>query len=126
MDRRRLYATGFSMGASGVWELLGRHPGLFAAAIPVAGYTDTWTAPRLKQTPVWIFHSTRDRIMPVQESRAMTSALRAAACPVRYTEYPRTTHDCWRKALKEPALFAWLFAQRLPDGTTRTTPSSSP
>jgi len=58
IDRRRLYATGFSMGASGVWDLLGRHPGLFAAAIPVAGYTDTWTASRLKHTPVWIFHST--------------------------------------------------------------------
>jgi predicted peptidase len=115
IDRRRLYVSGFSMGGSGVWDLLERHPGLFAAGMAVSGYTDPWAAPRLQKTPVWIFHSTKDAIVPVQESREMATALRRAGGLVRYTEYGNTPHNCWRRVVKEPGVFAWLFDQRLPE-----------
>ncbi len=40
VDATRLYLTGFSNGACGVWELLEREPGVWAAAAPMAGAGD--------------------------------------------------------------------------------------
>ncbi len=40
VDARRLYLTGDGMGGTGTWLLALRHPGLFAAANPIAAYGD--------------------------------------------------------------------------------------
>jgi predicted peptidase len=31
---------------------------------------------------------------------------------VRYTEYPQGNHNAWDATYADPALWAWLFAQR--------------
>lgn len=36
-DRRRIYLTGISLGGYGTWQVAARHPGKFAALVPVAG-----------------------------------------------------------------------------------------
>ncbi|MCX7006293.1 MAG: hypothetical protein NTY53_03425, partial [Kiritimatiellaeota bacterium] len=40
VDEQRIYLTGVSMGARGVWHIAAHHPGLFAAIAPIAGHTD--------------------------------------------------------------------------------------
>ncbi|MDO9543520.1 MAG: alpha/beta hydrolase-fold protein, partial [Kiritimatiellia bacterium] len=38
VDTRRIYLTGLSMGGCGVWSLAAKHPGKFAALVPVCGF----------------------------------------------------------------------------------------
>jgi dipeptidyl aminopeptidase/acylaminoacyl peptidase len=65
------------------------------------------------KTPVWIFHGADDDTVPVEESRKMAAALRAAGANVKYTEYPGVGHESWDRAYAEPGLIDWLLAQHL-------------
>jgi len=134
-DPDRAYLTGLSMGGYGTWDMAARYPGRFAAYVPICGgingppalpqmhssvvddpkVTDPYaeTARRIGKTPVWIFHGTDDPAVPVEESRKMAEALKAAGGNVKYTEYPGTGHESWDKAYAEPDLFSWLLQQRL-------------
>lgn len=134
-DRQRLYLTGLSMGGYGTWGIARNHPGKFAAFAPIcAGVripdrlrpatngaklpdegADPYavTAQKVGQTPVWIFHGGDDKVVPVEESRKMNEALKAAGAKVKYTEYPGVGHNSWDKAYAEAEFIAWLLAQKL-------------
>lgn len=113
VDARRVYLTGVSMGGFGTWEYAARRPELFAAAAPMAGYSDPRQVGRFSKIPFWIFHGGADETNPVQGSRTMHTLLREAGAEVRYTEYPDTRHgDSFRKAWAEPDLLPWIFSQR--------------
>ena len=134
-DRSRLYLSGLSMGGYGTWEMLAKNPGKFAAAAPVCGgirrfpttksqvnmvedpkvldpYAET--ARLVGGTPVWVFHGDADETVPVDESRKMVAALKAAKGNVRYSEYPGVGHDSWDNAYAESEFVPWLLAQHLP------------
>ena len=49
--------------------------------------------------------------MPVERSREMVAALKAAGSSVKFTEYPGVGHNSWEKAYAEKDLTDWLFAQ---------------
>jgi predicted peptidase len=139
-DRRRIYLVGLSMGGFGTWYLALRVPALFAALVPICGFTssqlvgagrpgsDLPAAPvpgvderdaarhakvamRLGKKPVWLFHGADDPVVPVSESRAMATALRTVGGEVRYTEYEGVGHDAWDRALAEPELWRWLLGK---------------
>jgi predicted peptidase len=119
VDRERVSVTGISMGGYGTWLLALRQPERFAAAVPVCGgldgtaqLTHAQAARRLASIPQWVFHGDRDDIIPVDESRAMVRALKAAGADVRYTEYAGVRHNSWDRAYAEPELAPWLLAQR--------------
>lgn len=118
IDSRRLYATGWSMGGDGTWDLLMRNPGLFAAGVPVEGTGDPTQAAQLAGTPLWVFHSTDDAAVPVDAARGMVSAIQAEGGNVRYTEYPEGGHYVVFQdghVYQEAGFMDWLFAQKLPD-----------
>ncbi len=71
------------------------------------------TARRVGKTPVWIFHGADDPAVPVEESRKMADALKAAGGSVEYSEYPGVGHQSWLKAYAEPELVPWLLKQKL-------------
>ena len=77
IDDQRIYLTGFSMGAIGVWELAARDPEVFAAIVPVAGHHKEelvdWIAMRLFDIPIWAIHSDCDRTSPLQHESALWS-----------------------------------------------------
>ena len=120
VDRGRVYVTGISMGGYGTWLLALQQPERFAAIIPVCGGLDRTSstlsfpqaAQRLASLPQWVFHGDADDIIPVQTSRAMVRALRAAGAEVRYTEYAGVQHNSWDRAYAELELMPWLFGQR--------------
>jgi predicted peptidase len=134
-DRDRLYLTGLSMGGYATWDMTVRYPGKFAAFVAVCGgiqpsksipelrssliddkkISDPYaeTARRIGKTPVWIFHGAEDDSVPVEESRKMAAALKAAGANFKYTEYPGVGHNSWDSAYSEPELLPWLLAQRL-------------
>lgn len=112
VDAHRRYITGISMGGFGTWDAIAHRPGFFAAAVPVCGGGDADTANRMVHIPLWVFHGARDPIVPVQYSRTMVAALRAAGGTPRYTEYPGVGHASWNLVYTDPEMYAWLFAQR--------------
>ena len=113
IDPARIYLMGLSMGGYGTWDALARAPELFAAAVPICGAADAADAERVKNVPVWAFHGAKDDVVPVQGSRGMVAALKAAgARTVKYTEYPDVGHNSWTPAFKEAELLPWVFAQR--------------
>jgi poly(3-hydroxybutyrate) depolymerase len=115
LDSNRLYITGFSMGGFGVWDAVTRYPGKFAAAVPICGGGDEYTAPRIVNLAVWTFHSADDPVISVNRTRNMVAAMRAAGGSPLYTEYNGYGHFSWIPAYAEPNLLPWMFAQTRPD-----------
>lgn len=123
IDANRLYVTGISMGAFGVWDALERWPDYFAAAVPVSGSADPSKAALLKNIPIWDFHGSKDPTVPVSGSRDIISAIRAVGGHPRYTELSGAPHAIWpyvysyswpgkvngRWTITD--LYPWLFAQ---------------
>jgi predicted peptidase len=137
-DPARIYLAGFSMGATGAYRIAYRWPTKFAALTIIAGrlehgttYTEAektvdlrdnpWIstpdpfsvlAPKLRSVPIWIFHGDADRTVPVEQSRRMVSALKAAHADVRYTEYPGAGHsEAASMGYAEPEMIKWLLSQ---------------
>jgi len=136
-DPKRTYLTGLSMGGFGSWDIAAKNPGKFAAVVPICGgiamsehfrqahpdlakngyadepksYADV--AQKIGKTPVWIFHGGSDDTVPVDGSRKMNDAVKAAGGNVRYTEYPGVGHNSWDKAYAEPELMPWLLSKSL-------------
>jgi predicted peptidase len=117
-DPQRLYLIGVSMGGYGAWHMAAQYPGKFAALVPICGGSplrgaDRFTsiARKVGQTPVWVFHGSADRIVPVSESRQMVEAVKATGGNVRYSEYEGVGHNVWLNAAQEPDLIPWLLRQ---------------
>jgi predicted peptidase len=141
-DPGRVYAVGLSLGGQGVLRIASRWPSRFAALVSVCGRVniaqvgvgpnfdayaemDRRTHPFLKAPdpfgalatiikhhPVWLFHGDADVVVPVDESRNLAAALKAAGADVHYTEYAGVNHNAWDRAFAEPELVRWLLARR--------------
>jgi predicted peptidase len=59
-----------------------------------------------------VFHGAKDPTVPVERSREMVAAIKAAGGNVKYTEYPEDKHDCWTETYNNPELYQWLLAQK--------------
>jgi len=113
IDTDRLYIYGISMGGFGVFSVLAKEQGKFAAGYAVCGGSSTSAAPLLLNTPLWIFHGSIDDIVPVTLSRDLYHEMvRLGGRYVRYTEYPGVKHNSWENVSKEQSLVQWLFAQK--------------
>lgn len=111
-DSRRVYLTGLSMGGYGCWDLAIRYPEKFAAVAPICGGGDPSKAARLVGVPVWAWHGTADRAVPVDRSRVMIEAIRRAGGNPKYTELEGVGHDSWTPAYRDPeGVIPWMFAQ---------------
>jgi predicted peptidase len=121
IDPARLYLTGLSMGGYGSWDLAERMPARFAALAPVCGGGDEAQAGRLVGLPTWAWHGDADTAVPVERSRRMIAAIKAAGGMPRYTELKDVGHDSWHPAYNGPdGVLPWLFEQ------SRSTPAASP
>ncbi len=116
IDTQRLYVTGISMGAYGVWDAILRWPSLFAAAVPVSGAGDPALAKRVASVPIWDFHGAEDNVVPVAGSQLMIQALQSAGSQPCYTQYAGQLHDIWDLVYgladnPSNGLYPWIFAQ---------------
>lgn len=112
LDPDRLYITGLSMGGYGTWDAISRTPQKWAAAVPICGGGDASRMASAKNVPIWAFHGINDQAVPVERTRELIAALKAAGGAPLYSEYPYVAHDSWTLAYGEPELLPWLFAQR--------------
>jgi predicted peptidase len=115
IDPKRIYVTGQSMGGAGSFGAVAKKPELFAAATPICGGWDPAQAKSMAAVPFWIFHGDADPTVPVESSRKMVEALKAAGADPKYTEYPGVKHNSWDKAYAEDELWEWMFKQKRAD-----------
>ena len=114
VDKRRMYLTGLSMGGSGTWDLLARHPKLFAAAVPICGRGDPDTAKELDEIPIWAFHGDQDQTVPLSASQDMVEAISKIGGKATLTVYPGVDHNSWTQTYENPAVYDWLLKHQRP------------
>lgn len=114
VDPDRVYVTGLSMGGYGSWYAAAASKDVFAAAAPICGGGDPTWAKRYEGMPIWTFHGTDDKAVPVGRSREMIEALKKVDHQPEaiYTEYEGGGHDVWTETYRRDDLFRWLFAQK--------------
>lgn len=127
IDPDRVFLTGMSNGGVGTWLIGMHHAPLFAGLAPMAGGLDEVLMPflaNLRNTPVYIIHGAKDRVMPVDLSRSISRELTALGYPHVYREHEREHpmaggHYFPREEL--PELVRWLNARRREPLPTRLT-----
>lgn len=112
IDKDREYLTGLSMGGYGTWTLGEKHPKKFAALAPICGNGDVSRVGVLKDVPLWTVHGDKDPAVPVQGTRDLVAALRAAGGNPRYDEIKDAGHDVWTAVYASDEFWDWLLAQR--------------
>lgn len=115
VDKKRIYLTGLSRGGSAAWEMAVQFPQKFAALAVVCGMTPVPYAHWLnKDMPIWVFHGTDDKVIPVSESDDMVKKLKEMNFDVRYTRYEGVGHNSWSRAYATDDLYLWMNQQRKP------------
>jgi len=98
IDTSRIYLTGHSTGAAGVWIIAAAKPDMFAAIAPVAGLPVTQSdafaslLEKIKMIPVLVAHGSRDGVVPPQSSKDAAAAAQKAGLKVTLVEAPDADH----------------------------------
>lgn len=112
VDSARVYVIGFSMGATGSWDILSRNADLFAGAIISSGVSDSSKAKEIKDVPVWAFSGSVDPIAPAALNTNMVNAINKHGGKAKITIFEGADHDTGKLAFNYPGVRAWLFEQR--------------
>ncbi len=135
VDENRVYVIGHSMGGMGSWYAIWERPEMFAAAVPSSGVLPLWKdRKRLVPVPIWAFHGSNDRRVPVEATRLMFDSLKKLGGRMKYTELSGAAHGSSKIAFrfsgddpkrgyttqyssaacdKTPDVWDWLFSQTL-------------
>lgn len=92
-DENSLYILGGSMGGTGTWSMLSAYPGLFTAAMPVAGNPSKCDADKVASTPVCTVMGTSDRIMSVESTSNFIDELNSRNGITRFEIEEGWTHE---------------------------------
>jgi predicted peptidase len=116
VDERRIYVMGFSMGGSSAMHAISLRPGMFAAAVSIAGMPNPEMAARISRKALWIMHGDNDRENDFEGDRLMYQALmRAGARRVRFWEFEGVGHEAPARLFGTGELAEWIFRQRNPN-----------
>jgi predicted esterase len=122
IDAARIYLTGISCGAIGVWDYLAGSDDLVAATVPIAGHP-VWAMDEagceVARRPTWVFHGSLDDIVPIDFLEEAIGELGACTDPppveLELTTYPDADHDAWTRTYDLSAghdIYAWLLEHR--------------
>lgn len=112
IDARRIYLTGTSMGARGVWNIATTYPEMFAALLPISGYSYYLKAAKIAKIPTWIWHGSKDVVVPFDESIKMYQTLREYGGTPRFS-YWDGGHNGLSGVYEKEAVYTWLLEQKL-------------
>ena len=126
IDLNRIYLTGFSMGAYGVWETACAYPNRFAAILPVSGGGNARDAHRLRDIPIWAFHGDNDELIPLSRMQEMVDAVRRAEAAVEFTIISEGGHAICNPTFGRQDVWDWLLKQRRVMAATRSSDRSTP
>ena len=109
VDRSRMYLTGLSMGGFGSWRNAAAHPDLFAAVVPICGFSELDVVPKVKHLPIWTFVGDADSDRLLKSTRQLVDGLKEAGASPISVEYRGVGHNSWDRAYSDPRLVAWLL-----------------
>ena len=124
IDEQRIYLTGLSCGAIGIWSYLGNFLNNdVAAAVPIAGNgVSAWNSRGCDLTAINIcaFHGDADPTVPVSGTNVPMDGM--AACDPGTGEqiktiYPGVEHDSWTQTYDGSAghdIYEWMLGKSLP------------
>ena len=112
IDTDRIYIIGMSMGAMATYDLVGRYPEVFAAAIPICGTVNPKRLEKINEVDFRIYHGDADDVVPVNGSRKAYLTLKELGANVEYIEMPGINHGSWTPAFNQADFMEWLFSQR--------------
>jgi predicted peptidase len=113
IDTLRLYTTGLSVGGYGAWDAILRRPHTFAAAVPCCGAGDPQNAHRIAHMPIWMFHGSKDNVVPTQATKEMYAALIEAGgdtSQIKMTLFSTSGHGVCGQAYNQDGLMEWVFS----------------
>jgi predicted peptidase len=111
VDPYRVYLTGVSTGANGVWSTAISYPERIAAILPVCGWGSPHGVERMKDVPVWAFHGGLDFVVWPPFHKRMVRAHQAAGGTARWTTVPWRCHNIWSGVYCRQDIYDWLLAQ---------------
>ena len=113
-DPDRIYLSGLSYGAFGVWNMANRHPERFAAINPIVGYAhpDQVSAIARYQLPVWCFAGGKDPVVPAEYFYAgMNKLEQLGHNEIRFTVEEDMSHDVWKRVYAGEDIYTWLLSK---------------
>ena len=126
VDTNRIYFTGFSFGADGVFRTAMAYPGMFAAVVPIAAIAPPADfVPERQPGNYWYVCNDgdgvarKDCLEGLEELRARVVELGG---DFRVSIYPSAAgHDAWTSAWNEKLIWDWMFSKSLakPDSARR-------
>lgn len=124
IDPDRIYLTGLSRGAIGVWNAAAKYPYLFAAAAPVAGGGENVTdVCAMKDLPIWAFHGEDDRNIPAATTTRMIDRIETCGgTRANVTIYPGAKHAVWDETYADPELYEWMLTHERRAVSSTTSP----
>lgn len=117
VDDKRIYLTGLSMGGWGAWSLAIAHPGMFAALVPISGFTDAVPMIedcKLAVIPTRIFHGLMDDVVDVSYATAIYKKLKPCGGDIQLTIFDDANHNSWTRVYDDPAIYEWMLKQKKP------------
>lgn len=115
VDPNRIYMFGGSMGGTGLWSMLSAYPGLFAAAMPIAGNPSKCDATTVSKTPLFTVMGTADRIMNVETTADFVNKLRNLGCDCMFEIEDDWTHEMTCTESYTTLRLDWVFKHSLDD-----------
>ena len=110
--------------------LISKNPNYFAAAAPICGGGSVRSLrkvlsindseifkleelKRAKELPIWVFHGSKDTVVPQSKSEVLVKALKEAGNKsVKFTSYKGVGHDSWTRTYNNKDFYKWLFSHR--------------
>ncbi len=113
-DGSRIYVCGMSLGGFGTMEIAGKYPDRIAAAVAICGGGNAAEAENLAKVPIWLYHGTADRIVPISQSRNIMKAIKSVDenADVTLTEIKGGTHGSVERLFHQPDIYDWLLRHR--------------
>lgn len=114
IDPQRIYLTGLSMGAWGVWNLAFAHPEMFAAIVPIAGFVDRVPMVencKIKHIPTHIYHGLLDDVVDVNYAIEIYKKLKTCSLNIALTIFDDANHDSWTRVYDNAKTYEWMFQQ---------------
>ncbi len=110
-DPSRVYVCGMSLGAYGTMEVAGKYPDRIAAAVAICGGGNAADAANLSKVPIWLHHGTRDRIVPISESKKIMNAIKKANpdAEVSLNVIKGGTHGSVERLFHKSDIYDWML-----------------
>ena len=112
-DSDHIFLTGLSYGGYGSWYMASKHPDMFRAVAPIAGWghPDLMESLASAQMPIWCFAGARDQVVPLKYFYPGIDKLKELGhSSVQFTVIEDMGHDVWKRVYRSEDIYNWFLS----------------